>query len=249
MDSKYSLPKDGGLILEGIPTDIIHRYEKIPTSIFDIEKEGVNYVADIITEAIAKHNTAEKRLFALGLATGRTPLGLYRELAARCKQGLISFKNVEVYSIDEFYPIKSTEQQSRNYNIHEELLNHVDIEKENIHIIDGNVPVEELSEYCAEYDKKARNIDLMIMGMGEEGQIGFNEPGSYAKSVTRMVQLTYQSRKACSSIFFGVENTPKMAITLGLNTVMNAKRIILMAWGESKANVISKVVEGDATRL
>ncbi|MBR6760010.1 MAG: glucosamine-6-phosphate deaminase [Alistipes sp.] len=250
MNNKYSLPKDGGLILSGIPTDIIHRYEKIPTSIFDVESEGVCYVADIITKAISKHNASNSgKLFALGLATGRTPLGLYRELARRCKQGLISFSEVEVYSIDEFYPIKSTEQQSRNYNIHEEFLNHIDIKKENIHIIDGNVPIEELSEYCTEYDQKARNIDLMIMGMGEQGQIGFNEPGSYAKSVTRMVKLTYQSRKACSSIFYGIEGTPKMAITLGLNTVMSAKRIILMAWGESKADVVSKVVEGDATRL
>ena len=250
MNNKYSLPKDGGLILSGIPTDIIHRYEKIPTSIFDVESEGVCYVADIITKVISKHNASNSgKLFALGLATGRTPLGLYRELARRCKQGLISFSEVEVYSIDEFYPIKSTEQQSRNYNIHEEFLNHIDIKPENIHIIDGNVPIEELSEYCAEYDQKARNIDLMIMGMGEQGQIGFNEPGSYAKSVTRMVKLTYQSRKACASLFYGMENTPKMAITLGLNTVMSAKRIILMAWGEGKADVVSKVVEGEATRL
>lgn len=250
MNNKYSLPKDGGLILSGVPTDIIHRYEKIPTSIFDVESDGVEYVADIITKAISKHNVSNSdKLFALGLATGRTPLGLYRELARRHEQGMISFKNVEVFSIDEFYPIKSSDQQSRNFNIHEEFLNHIDIRKENVHIIDGNVPIEQLSDYCAEYDQKARNIDLMIMGMGEQGQIGFNEPGSYAKSVTRMVQLTYQSRKACASLFYGVENTPKMAITLGLNTVMSAKRIILMAWGESKADVISKVVEGEATRL
>ncbi len=106
-----------------------------------------------------------------------------------------------------------------------------------------------MSAYCAEYDRKARNIDLMVIGMGAQGQIGFNEPGSYAKSVTRMVQLTYQSRKVQAGLFYGIENTPKMAITMGLSTVMNTKRIILMAWGEDKADVISKVVEGEATRL
>ena len=249
MDSKYFLPQDGGLILEGTPRDIIHRYEKIPTSIFSTESEGVEYVASLIVKAITAHNAADGKLFALGLATGRTPLGLYRELVARHKKGEVSFANVEVFSIDEFYPINASEQQSRNYRIHEDFLNHVDIKAENIHLIEGNIPVEQLSEYCAEYDCKARNIDLMIMGMGEHGEIGFNLPGTYAKSVTRMVQLTYQSRKAYGDIFFGIENTPKMAITLGLNTVLSAKRIVLMAWGEDKAAAIAKCVEGDATRL
>jgi glucosamine-6-phosphate deaminase len=125
----------------------------------------------------------------------------------------------------------------------------VDILPENIHIIDGSLPVEQVSEYCINYDKMARNIDLMVIGMGEQGQIGFNEPGSYAKSITRMVQLSYQSRKAQATLFYGVENTPKMALTMGISTVMSAKHIILMAWGESKAEVISKVVEGESTRL
>ena len=250
MESKYSLPYDGGIIMDGTPQDIIHRYEKIPTTIFSTESNGAEYVADEIINAIKAHEDSNaSRPFALGLTTGRTPLGVYQELVRRHKANEVSFKNVEVFSLDEFYPIKAKEQQSRNYRIHEDLISQIDILPENVHLIDGNVPTKDVSKYCVEYDRKARNIDLMVIGMGEQGQIGFNEPGSYAKSVTRMVQLTYQSRKACSSIFFGVENTPKMAITLGLNTVMSAKHIILMAWGEGKANVISKVVEGDATRL
>ena len=249
MENKYSLPQDGGLILEGTPRDIIHRYEKIPTSVFEVESQAVQYVVELIVKAINAHNFAATRPFTLGLTTGRTPLGVYRELVKRYEQGAVSFANVEVYSLDEFYPIKSYEQQSRNYRIHEEFLNLVDIKKENVHLIDGNVPLSELSAYCAEYDAKTRNLDLMVIGMGTQGQIGFNEPGSYAKSVTRMVQLTYQSRKQQAGMFFGVENTPKMAITMGLNTVMSSKRIVLMAWGEDKTNVVSKVVEGEATRL
>ncbi|MBR4994726.1 MAG: glucosamine-6-phosphate deaminase [Alistipes sp.] len=250
MEKKFSLPQDGGLALNGIPKDIIHRYEKIPTSVYETESDGVKYVADTVVKAINDHQASgESRLFALGLTTGRTPLGLYNELVERYKSGEVSFKQVEVYSIDEFYPIGSGEIQSRNYRIHEDLLNYVDILPENIHLINGNVPVEEVSAYCAEYDKKARNIDLMVIGMGVKGQIGFNEPGSYIKSVTRMVQLTYESRKAQAGIFNGVDNTPKMAITMGLNTVMSAKRIVLMAWGEDKAKVIKQVVEGDASRL
>ena len=248
MKSKYSLPQDGGLIVEGTPKDIIHRYEKIPTSIFESESDGVNYVADMIVGAIREHEqNGGKRLFALGLTTGQTPLGVYRELVKRYQRREVSFKGVEVYSIDEFYPIRATEQQSRNYRIHEDFLSHVDIVPENVHIIDGTIPVDKVSEYCAQYDRMARNIDLMVIGFGVQGQIGFNEPGSYAKSTTRMVQLTYQSRKAQSGLFFGVENTPKMAITMGIDTIMRADKIILMAWGEEKAEVIHKVVEGQIT--
>ena len=184
MEKKFSLPQDGGLVLSGIPKDIVHRYEKIPTSIYETESEGVQYVADIIVKAINAHKAT--RPFALGLTTGRTPLGIYQELVARYKQGQVSFKNVEVFSLDEFYPIGAREIQSRNFRIHEDFLNHIDIEPANVHLINGNVPLEELPEYCAEYDRMARNIDLMVIGMGVQGQIGFNEPGSYIKSVTRM---------------------------------------------------------------
>ena len=140
MNNKYSLPKDGGLIAESAPRDIIHRYEKIRTKVYENEYEGVQYVADMIAKAIRTYNEIhcsnevyeESQPFVLGLTTGRTPLGLYRELVKRHKEGLISFRNVAVFSLYEFYPIKSTEQQSRNYRIHEEFLNHIDILPENV---------------------------------------------------------------------------------------------------------------------
>ncbi len=154
-----------------------------------------------------------------------------------------------VYSLDEFYPIARSEQQSRNYRIHEDFLNHIDILPENIHIPDGTVSLDRVSEYCAAFDQDVRNIDLMIIGMGEQGQIGFNEPGSYVRSHTRLVELTHNSRKVQSSLFFGLENTPKMAITMGLDTVMRADRIILMAWGEQKADAVQRVVEGEITDM
>ena len=159
----------------------------------------------------------------------------------------MSFRNVAVYSLDEFYPIASTEQQSRNYRIHEDLLNHVDILPENVHILDGTLPKEQLAEYCDAYDKAARKIDLMIIGIGEDGQIGFNEPGSYAKSRTRLVQLSHGSRKTQAGAFHSLEHTPKMAITMGIDTVMHARRIILMAWGENKARILREVVEGEVS--
>ncbi len=255
MKNKYSLTKEGGLITESAPRDIIRRYEKIRTRVYPNEYDGVQDVADIIVRAIRNYNDLnvsneiyeETQPFVLGLTTGRTPLGLYRELVRRHEQGLVSFRNVAVFSLDEFYPIASTEQQSRNYRIHEEFLNHIDILPENVHIPDGTVPQERISEYCASYDQAARHIDLMIIGVGEDGQIGFNEPDSYAKSRTRLVQLNHNTRKIQAPTFFGLENTPKMAITMGIDTIMRANRIILMAWGEEKARIVQRVIEGDIT--
>ena len=257
MNNKYQLPKDGGLIAEAAPRDIIHRYEKMRTQVFESEYQGVQYVADTICRLIRSHDRGtpvsdiyeERTPFVLGLTTGRTPLGLYRELVRRHRAGAVSFANVEVYSLDEFYPIDGHEQQSRNYRIHEDFLNHIDIQPENIHLPDGTTPLGSISEYCAALDQAIRKIDLMIIGMGEQGQIGFNEPGSYAKSHTRLVELSHNSRKVQSSLFFGLENTPKMAITMGLGTVMRADRIILMAWGEEKADVVQRVVEGPITDM
>ena len=184
MNNKYSLPKDGGLIAESAPRDIIHRYEKVHTRVYENEYAGVQYVADTIVKAIDNYNKVhcsngvyeESQPFVLGLTTGQTPLGLYRELVKRHKEGLVSFRNVTVFSLDEFYPIKATEQQSRNFRIHEEFLNHIDILPENIHIPDCTISEKKISEYCASYDHAVRKIDLMILGVGEDGQIGFNEP-------------------------------------------------------------------------
>ena len=128
MKSKYALPKEGGLITTNVPEDIICRYEKVPTQVFPDEYEGVQYVADKIVSAIAEHESDASHAgkpFVLGLTTGRTPLGLYRELVTRYRAGKVSFHNVEVYSLDEFYPITPEHQQSRNYRIHAEFLNHI----------------------------------------------------------------------------------------------------------------------------
>ncbi len=257
MNNKYSLPKDGGLISSSAPRDIIHRYEKIHTRVYANEYDGVQYVADTIVKAIRTYNEThlsnevyeESHPFVLGLTTGRTPLGLYRELVKRHAAGVVSFRNVAVYSLDEFYPIASTEQQSRNYRIHEDFINHIDILPENVHIPNGTIPEAKISEYCASYDQAVRHIDLMIIGVGEDGQIGFNEPGSYSKSRTRLVQLTHNTRKIQSAPFYGLEHTPKMAITMGIDTIMRADRIVLMAWGEEKAPIIQRVVEGEITSL
>ncbi len=243
MNSKYGLPKDGGLIVEEAFRDLTQRYERIATKVHESEYSGVRHVADIIVKAIKEHGNNTP--FALGLSTGKTPIGLYRELVRRYKAGEMSFANVTVYSLDEFYPISPIEKESRNYRTHEELLNHVDIRPENINFPDGTLAREELPNFCDNYDKV--HIDLMILGVGEDGQIGFNEPGSYVKSGTRLVQLSYNTRKVQSKAFNGLENTPKMAITMGIDTIMKADRIIAMAWGENKASIVNRIVEGNIT--
>ncbi|MGL4364034.1 MAG: 6-phosphogluconolactonase [Bacteroidales bacterium] len=251
MKTKYTLPKSGGLLLSDTPSDIVCRYEKIRTSIYTSEYEGVAYVSDLIVTMINQHDymmdkvTQEiKNPFVLGLSTGKTPLGLYRELARRYKNKQVCFDKVIIYSLDELYPIKANEIQSRNYRIHEELLNHINVRPENIHIFDSTIPVQNISEYCKQFEDSISKIDLMIMGMGEQGQIGFNEPGSHAKTRTRLVQLNYATRKSLMKSGLKYAATPHLAITMGMSTIMRAQRIVLLAWGESKSSVVHKVVEG-----
>jgi len=253
MTTKYKLPKSGGLIAAATPTDILQRYEKMCTRIFESEYDGVQYLANAIVDMVNRHDycpaspDSESNLFVLGLSTGRTPLGLYRELVRRYRQGEVDFSRVVVYSLDELYPIGAAEQQSRNYRIHEDFLSHVNIHPENIHIFDGAVPAEQLSEYCREFESGIAKIDLMIMGMGEQGQIGFNEPGAHVKSRARLVQLSHATRKALLPIFHSYDHIPRMAMTMGIGTIMRAERIFLLAWGEEKAAVTRKVVEGEMT--
>ncbi len=257
MNTKYSLPKDGGLIGASAPRDIIHRYEKIRTQVYENEYLGVQHVADHDREddpPLRRDALHQPHLRGdLALRTGphhgahaRGPL----PRAGRTPppgRGVVRQRG-RVYSLDEFYPIRSTEQQSRNYRIHEEFLNHIDILPENIHIPDGTVPEDRISEYCASYDHAIRKIDLMVLGVGEDGQIGFNEPGSYGRSRTRLVQLTYNTRKIQSEAFFGLDNTPKMAITMGIDTIPAGRthRAHGLGRGESPHRA-ARVVEGQIT--
>ena len=237
----FTLPREGGLKEKGLPEDIIHSYERIATGIYADSWEASRKVADLIQEGIS-HSGG--RTFRLGLTTGVTPISLYKELTARYRRGEISFRNVEVVSIDEYYPIESGVAQSRNHRLHAELLDNVDIPKENIHIPDGTVPQEEVSAYCAGYDALATGLDLLVIGVGEQGQIGFNEAGSTVKSRTRTVRLSYQSRKRQARNFNGdISATPAVAITIGIGTMLTASKIVLMAWGEDKAQAVKDIAE------
>jgi len=245
MGKHFTLPYDGGLIEKNLPAGILHTYEKIWTHVYPESRPASYAIADLIVDSINAHKDG---LFRLGLTTGSTPVSLYNELARRFEAGKVSFKNVEVVSIDEYYPSSKEEAQSRNHRLHDALLDKVDIKKENIHIPDGSVPEDQLTEYCAQFDEKARGVDLLVIGIGEQGQVGFNEAGSNEKTRTRVVRLSYGSRKRQSGNFNNdISVTPDKAITIGISTMLSAKKIILMAWGEDKANAVKAIAEGPAT--
>ena len=237
----FTLPKEGGLIEKGIPADILHGFERIRTEIYDQSSNASDKIADIIVNAI---NACKDRNFRLGLSTGSTPASLYTRLKRAYDEGKVSFRNVEVFSIDEYYPYGKNEPQSRNMRLRSALLDGIDIPEENIHIPDGSVPEDKISDYCAEYDKAFRGLDILVVGMGEQGQIGFNEAGTSLKSRTRTVLLSYQSRKRQGKFFNGdFKHTPSAALTVGIDTIMTAGKIILMAWGEDKAEAVKRVAE------
>ena len=231
---------------EAIPREILHGFEKIDTEIFADSFAACDSLAGVVTDAINGFDPASAgRNFRLGLSTGVSPVPLYKLLSERYAEGKVSFRDVEIYSIDEYYPVDAAHPQSRNRRLSEELLEKVDIDPRNIHLPDGSVPEDSLSEYCAGFDASARGLDLLIMGLGEQGQVGFNEAGAAETSRTRAVQLSYKSRKRQAENFGGnVQHTPKAAVTIGLGTMMSASKIVLIAWGEEKADVVRKVAEG-----
>ncbi len=240
----FTLKEDGGLIEKGLPYDILHAFEKIPAEILPDASDACVKIADTIVAGIKAKKDGN---FRLGVTTGRTPLPLYAELLRRYQRSEVSFAGVEIFSIDEYYPCAPTERQSRNNRLREEFLDHIDVKKENIHIPDGTLGDEKMRAYCAEFDKMASGLDLLVIGVGEQGQVGFNEAGSSERSRTRTVLLSYNSRKRQAKNFNRqMENTPKAAVTMGIGTMMSAKQVILMAWGEDKAATVNSIVEGPA---
>ena len=245
MNPKFVLPKIGELPVSA-SLESICKFEKVPTLISPTAAEGAQRAADMVVKAINNHKV--DGLFVLGLSTGRTPLGLYTELVNRYKAGEVSFKNVEVYSLDEFYPMTPENPQSRNHRVYEDFLKYVDIDPKNVHFPDGTVPREQINEYCNRYEQQVRGkVDLMIMGVGELGQVGFNEPGTYSKSTTRLVQLSYNSRRTQNKFFSNPNDVPKTAITMGMDTIMSAKKVVLMMWGEEKTTIAKELIEGSVS--
>ncbi|WP_340106031.1 glucosamine-6-phosphate deaminase [Rhodohalobacter sp. 8-1] len=222
-------------------------FEKIPTVIYEESSEASIAVADEIADLIRKKDS-ENKPTVLGLATGSTPVRVYDELVRLHKEEGLSFKNVITFNLDEYYPIEPNSLQSYVRFMNEHLFDHIDIPDENVHIPDGTIPEDQVHDYCEMYEQKiadAGGLDIQILGIGRTGHIGFNEPGSRPDSITRLITLDKITRKDAASDFFGEEYVPRRAITMGVGTILEADKIILMAWGEGKAPIIQESVEGD----
>lgn len=225
------------------------RFENINTVVYKDSKVASKHVAQQIADLI-EIKQAKKLPCILGLATGSSPIGLYEELVRLHKEEHVSFKNVITFNLDEYYPMEPDSVNSYVRFMKEHLFNHVDIPEENYHIPDGLLSKEDILDYCDAYEQKIEalgGLDLQILGIGGNGHIGFNESGSLQNSKTRLVALDHITRVAASSDFSGLSNTPRTAITLGVKKIMEAKRVILLAWGEAKSHIIKASVEGEVS--
>ena len=222
------------------------KFEKVNTSIYNDASSASLYVAQEI-ETLIKERQKKGKNAVLGLATGSTPTKLYDYLVKFHKEDGLSFKNVITFNLDEYYPMSPDSVHSYVRFMNEHLFDHIDIEKDNVHIPNGNLDIEDIRSYCEAYEQKILDvggIDIQVLGIGRTGHIGFNEPGSSMQSKTRLVRLDRVTKLDAASDFFGLENVPQRAITMGVGTIMSSKRIILMAWGEGKADIIQQAIEG-----
>jgi len=221
--------------------------ERIYTVVVDEHEDIARLVAARIAEVIEEKRAAGERA-VLGLATGSTPIGVYRELIRLHHEKGLSFNDVVTFNLDEYYPMAPDNIHSYHRFMWENLFSHVDIRPENVHIPRGDVPRDAVADVCAQYEADiaaAGGVDFQILGIGKTGHIGFNEPGSGADSRTRLVHLDHVTRRDAAADFFGEEFVPKEAVTMGVATILDAREIALLATGEHKSRIIKRSVEGD----
>ncbi|MCB0775848.1 MAG: glucosamine-6-phosphate deaminase [Chitinophagaceae bacterium] len=226
-------------------------YEKIPVTIFSNADEACKAVAAEIAQLI-RSKQKEGTNAVLGLATGSTPKKIYRQLIRMHREEGLSFRNVICFNLDEYYPLPAESKQSYRHFMQENLFNHVDINPGNCHIPDGQAGLESIKQLCEQYEKliqDAGGVDFQLLGIGRNGHIGFNEPGSNISSLTRLITLDKITRSDAATEFSGIANVPRRAITMGVKTILSAKRIVLLAWGEKKSEIVRQAVEGPVSEF
>ena len=219
---------------------------KVPTLVFSNSNQAARHIA-LQIEEIIKQNLVQGKFTVLGLPTGSTPVGLYRELIRMHKMEGLDFSKVITFNLDEYYPLDSTHPQSYRRWMRETFFDHVNIPDNQINIPDGTLAFDQIEEFCINYEKKIRQaggLDLQLLGIGRTGHMGFNEPGSTRHSRTRLATLDAVTRRDAARAFFGEENVPLRALTMGIGTIMDARKVILMAYGEHKAPIVAKALEG-----
>lgn len=220
--------------------------EKIPVSVYKNAAEGSVFVAREIAELIKRRN-AENKKTVLGLATGVSPIKVYEELVRMHKEEGLSFRNVVTFNLDEYYPMQPEHRESYVSFMNYHLFDHIDIQRKNIHIPDGTIKESDIVAFCTQYEYDIEDeggIDIQLLGIGRSGHIGFNEPGSPIYSKTRLVTLDIITRSDAADFFGGLEQVPKTALTMGISTILKARRIILLAWESRKSDIIKETVEG-----
>ncbi len=227
------------------------RFEKLHNVVFDSPLQASKIVALEIADLIKKKDSNGKKCI-LGLSTGSSPISVYKELVRLHKDEGLSFKNVITFNLDEYSDINEDDLNSYHFYMYENLFNKIDILHQNINIPKSNLDKQTMRSYCMKYDKKIMDlggIDLQLLGIGRTGHIGFNEPGSHINSQTRFVSLDHITRSDAARAFNGIENVPERAITMGIKTILNAKRILLLAWGINKSKIIQKTIEGQVSSI
>ncbi len=225
------------------------QFEKVHTHIFPSAAEAAARLAGEVRELILRRN-AEGRPAVLGLATGSTPVPFYRELIRLHREEGLSFQNVITFNLDEYQGLGPDHRESYRRFMREQLFDHIDIPADRTHLPDGTAPLDQVFTECQAYEdaiEAAGGIDLQILGIGRTGHIGFNEPGSTRDSRTRLIALDRITRQDAAADFMGEENVPRFAITMGVGTILRARRVVLMAWGENKAEIVRVAVEGPET--
>ena len=227
---------EGSRLRERLRTVVVHDHDDL-----------ARLLADRIVEVIHRETAAKGRC-VLGLATGSTPLGIYQELIRRHRAGEVDFSRVVTFNLDEYYPMPPSSPHSYRRYMQENLFDHVNLPPAQAHVPDGGTPREQIAQACAAYERAiadAGGIDFQLLGIGQSGHIGFNEPGSTRESRTRLVTLDTITRRAASADFFGEDNVPREAITMGVATILQAREIALIATGEHKAAIVRRAVEGE----
>ncbi len=222
---------------------------RIPYEIYAESRQASFQVAKQIADLV-RQRAAEGKKCVLGLATGSSPVDVYAHLVRMHREEGLSFSNVVTFNLDEYYPMQPDCLQSYHRFMFEHLFNHLDIPREQIHIPDGSIATEQIADYCQHYEQQliaAGGIDLQLLGIGRTGHIGFNEPGSGTDSKTRLITLDGMTRIDAASDFFGVENVPRRAITMGVGTILQARQIVILAFGEGKAKIVARTIEGDVS--
>jgi glucosamine-6-phosphate deaminase len=224
-------------------------HTRIPTLVFPTSGQAARHVA-LMIESLIRQNNSAGRPTVLGLATGSTPVGLYRELIRLHRESGLDFSRVVSFNLDEYFPMPGDDPHSYRRWMQEAFFNHINILPQNVHVPDGTVKPEDVEDYCARYEqliRRAGGIDLQILGIGRTGHIGFNEPGSTRHSRTRMVTLDPVTRRDAASGFFGEKNVPHQALTMGVGTILEARKVVIMAFGEHKATIVQRTLENEMT--